>query len=476
MLFNSLVFAVFFIIVYTLYVILNHRWQNRLLLVASYVFYGWWDWRFLSLIFLSTTLDYYFGLKIHSAENQRKKKTFLFLSIFTNLSILGSFKYYDFFASSLQRLLNHFNITISPHLLHVILPVGISFYTFQAMSYTIDIYRKRTEPAKRFSDFALFVSYFPQLVAGPIERSEHLLPQVIAPRRITREKFFEGVHLIFWGLFLKIFVADNLARIVDPVFAGHPPYGGAVVIIALYAFAFQIYCDFDGYSTIARGLGYCMGFDIMLNFNLPYFSTNPREFWRRWHISLSTWLKDYLYIPLGGSKKGALKTYRNLAITMFLGGLWHGAAWTFVFWGIYHGILLIVHRMCEPFLKKVPSPRNATLRNSWFIVRAFFFFNIVCLGWLLFRARSVTQVIQMLRSLNPSFQHVPAGVIPAMAAKLLFFVWLLLLVQAIQFWKNNLLVVYRSNIIVRYAFYYVCLILMVVYGLATAQPFIYFQF
>jgi len=335
--FNSLQFFLFFAVVYSLYLAFNHKWQNRMLLVASYVFYGTWDWRFLSLIVISTIIDYYCGIKIDEITDAKKRKQFLAISIVANLSMLGFFKYFNFFAENLQALCCFFGFQVQPHFLNIILPVGISFYTFQTMSYTIDIYKGQLKPTRKFFDFALFVSFFPQLVAGPIERASHLLPQILSKRKVTIDKFCEGCYLIFWGLFLKVFVADNLARLVDPIFASDPPYNGVKVLLGLYAFAFQIFGDFAGYSNIARGLGKCMGFDIMVNFNLPYFVTNPSDFWRRWHISLSTWLRDYLYIPLGGNKKGTLFTYRNLAITMFLGGLWHGAAWTFIIWGAYRG-------------------------------------------------------------------------------------------------------------------------------------------
>ncbi|MBW1679002.1 MAG: MBOAT family protein, partial [Deltaproteobacteria bacterium] len=274
MLFNSLEFGVFFFIVYALYLMLGHRWQNRMLLMASYVFYGAWAWRFLSLIFISTILDYLCGIKIYESDSLKRKRFFLFCSIIGNLTILGFFKYFNFFASNLQALLSHFGFSIQPHFLNLILPVGISFYTFQSMSYTIDIYRNQMEPTRNFLDFALFVAFFPQLVAGPIERARRLLPQILAPRKITLDKFYAGCYLIFWGLFQKVFIADNLARIVDPIFAAGPPYNGAMVLIALYGFAFQILCDFAGYSNIARGLGKCLGFDIIVNFNLPYFSTS----------------------------------------------------------------------------------------------------------------------------------------------------------------------------------------------------------
>ena len=293
MVFNSLQFAIFFVVVYGLYLVLDHRAQNRMLLVASYIFYGAWDWRFLGLLFVTTLIDYLVALKIHATQDTGKRKFLLLISLISNLAILGFFKYFNFFTSSLHELLSVFGMPLSIRTLHIVLPVGISFYVFQSLSYTIDVYRRKLEPTKFFFDFALFVAYFPQLVAGPIERATHLLPQILKPRRFSLGQFYEGSHLIFWGLFQKVFVADNLAAIVNPVFAASPPYDGAKVLLALYAFAFQIYCDFAGYSNMARGLGKCMGFDIMVNFNLPYFAANPREFWQRWHISLSQWLFDH---------------------------------------------------------------------------------------------------------------------------------------------------------------------------------------
>jgi len=476
MLFNTLQFAIFFAIVYSLYLALNHNWQNRMLLVASYVFYGTWDWRFLSLIAISTILDYFCGLKIYESKNLSKRKIFLFLSILGNLSILGFFKYFGFFTSSLQIFLNYFGIIIQPRFLNIILPVGISFYTFQTMSYTIDIYREQLRPTKKFFDFALFVAFFPQLVAGPIERAKNLLPQILSPRKLTLDKFYKGCYLIFWGLFQKIFVADNLARILDPVFAAEPPYNGAKVLLALYAFGFQIFCDFAGYSNIARGLGKVMGFDIMINFNLPYFAKNPREFWRRWHISLSTWLKDYLYVSLGGNRKGTLITHRNLIITMVLGGLWHGAAWTFIIWGVYQAVLLIIHRLFKPLLEMVPSPKNLFISKLWLCIRIVFFFHLMCIGWLIFRAQSITQAINMLHGLILNFQFTHVAELKDMVIRMVFFLWLLLTLQLFQYRKNDLMFIFKMPNFIRGIFYLIIFLSIVIAGARGGQEFIYFQF
>lgn len=477
MLFNSLKFAFFFFVIFALYFALRnrHKWQNRMLLVASCIFYGSWDYRFLFLMFTSIATDFICSNKIDASFNAQTRKKFLAASIIVNLGILGFFKYFNFFADSFRQLINSFGFSCNAHFLKIILPVGISFYTFQSMSYTLDVYRKEMKPTRNFFDYALFVTFFPQLVAGPIMRAKDLLPQIISSRKITLNKVYEGFYFILWGLFQKIFVADNLAKIVESVFSSGPDYNGIQVLLALYAFAFQIYCDFAGYSNIAIGLGNCMGFNIMTNFNLPYFSTNPKEFWSRWHISLSTWLKDYLYIPLGGNKKGKLLTYRNLAITMLLGGLWHGAAWTFVLWGTYHGLLLIIHRMLKPLFEKISAVRHVFAKKIILLIKIIFFFHLVCLGWLLFRSQSISQAFLMLKSVFINFTLEPF-VITEKIGFIIFFVWFLLLVQIVQFIKNDLAIILKSNYIILTAFYFIVFYSMVIYGVMNSKEFIYFQF
>jgi alginate O-acetyltransferase complex protein AlgI len=447
-----------------------------MLLVASYVFYSFWDWRFLGLIIISTLLDYFCGLKINSSNNPKVRKLFLILSVAGNLSILGFFKYYTFFALSLKNLFLKFGILLDPISLNIILPIGISFYTFQTMSYTIDIYRKELEPTKNFLDFALFVAFFPQLVAGPIERARNLLPQILNPRKLDLEKIYEGFYLIFWGLFLKIFIADNLANIVDLVFKSSAPYNGVEVLLATYAFAFQIFCDFAGYSNIARGVGKCLGFDIMINFNLPYFSKNPQEFWRRWHISLSTWLRDYLYIPLGGNREGTIKTYRNIFITMLLGGLWHGASWTFIIWGIYHGALLIIHRILKPLLKKIHNPRIFIIKKLWGCLKIIFFFQFISLGWIIFRAVSINQLTEMLYGLFFNFNLSTDIDLKANLFKFIFCIGILLIVQLFQYLKKDLMIVLKTRVPVRVFFYFIIFYSMILFGLSGENEFIYFQF
>ncbi|HEY1038532.1 MAG TPA: MBOAT family O-acyltransferase, partial [Bacteroidia bacterium] len=350
MMFNSLSFLGFFIIVYSSYLLFrkNFKIQNLILLIASYYFYSCWDWRFLFLLVFSTFLDYFTGAKIFDAKTQKGKKRWLVTSIGINLGFLAFFKYYNFFIDSFADLTGRLGFHVSLPVLSIVLPVGISFYTFHGLSYVLDLYNNKITPERNFVNYSLFVSFFPLLVAGPIERATHLLPQISKPRSINADQVNAGLFLIVWGFFKKVVIADNLARISDQVFS-HPQwdFSGIDLWLGVFAFMFQIYCDFSGYSDIGRGISKLMGFELLMNFKLPYFSKDPSEFWQRWHISLSGWLRDYLYIPLGGNKNGKLKTYRNLMITMILGGLWHGAAWTFVLWGFYHGALLVIYRVAE---------------------------------------------------------------------------------------------------------------------------------
>ncbi len=479
MLFNSLEFFVFFAVVYSLYLVLNHRLQNRMLLVASYVFYGAWDWRFLSLIFTSTVLDYFCGLKIHESDNAKKRKLFLFFSVAGNLSILGFFKYYNFFIDNMQTLLSVLGLHVRIPFIEILLPIGISFYTFQTMSYTIDIYRRQMAPTRKFLDFALFVAFFPQLVAGPIERARNLLPQILTPRNFNRSMFYEGCYLIFWGLFQKAVVADNLARLVDPVISARAPYQGFQVLLAVYAFTFQIFCDFAGYSNIARGLGKCMGFDIMVNFNLPFFVTNIQEYWQKWHISLSSWIRDYLYFPLFGRLKwikGNTRIYITLLITMSLMGLWHGSAWTYVLWGLYHGILLVLYVMVRPWLQKRINPVTGPGKTLWKWVRITFMFHVTAFGMLIFRAQSFSQVMAMFHDFVFNFNIGRAHLLTRDITHLVFFSCLLVTVQFYQYFKEDLMAVYRGNVYLKSAFYLVCLVLFLFYGINEGKEFIYFQF
>lgn len=380
MLFNSFAFLAFFALVLLVYWRLSHRWQNRLLLVASLCFYGAWNERLLLLLVASASIDYACALGMERFP--RARRSFMLVSVVASLSILGFFKYCNFFLDSLYALLASIGLEASRPALEIVLPVGISFYTFQAMSYAVDVYRGELRACRSYPDYLLYVAFFPQLVAGPIERATRLLPQVQNPRpRLNHGARLEGVKLMAVGYFQKVAIADVLASTVDRAFA-HPEDSGSLQLwLGLYAFAIQIYCDFAGYSNIARGTARLMGFDLMRNFAEPYLSTNITDFWRRWHISLSTWLRDYLYIPLGGNRHGARRTYANLLITMLLGGLWHGARWTFVVWGGLHGLYLALDRAWF-------APRRGTRKGT--LLGALVTFHLVCLAWIFFRADTFT--------------------------------------------------------------------------------------
>lgn len=475
MLFNTVEFFAFFMIVYFLYLILPHRGQNLMLLAASYIFYGAWDWRFLFLLLFSTGVDYFAGLGMESAEGSFKRKFCLWASIAVNLGLLGFFKYFNFFTESFISFSRFFGLEVSAPALHIILPVGISFYTFQTMSYTIDIYRGHLKPTKNLLDFALYVAFFPQLVAGPIERASSLLPQILSPRRVSFEKIGDGCWLLMWGYFLKVFVADNVAPFANEVFAADPPYHTAQVLTGVYAFAFQIFCDFAGYSSIAQGVSKLMGIDLMTNFHRPYFSANPKEFWSRWHISLSTWLRDYLYIPLGGNKDGKLRMYRNLFLTMLLGGLWHGAAWTFIIWGAYQGILLIVHRLGKPLWEYAGAIGHRFAGLAWQPILVFFFFQLVCLGWIFFRAQSVSQAGSLI---SGAFHFDLAGLreYSRQIVKLSLFICPLLMIHLLQVLRENALIKVNFGWVRQGFVYFAIIALTVLFGSGGGESFIYFQF
>ena len=475
MLFNSVQFWVFFAVFFSLYVRFGKTGQNRLLLVASYIFYGSWDWRFLGLLIFTTIVDWFVALRISAAPDRVAAKRWLSLSITANLAVLGFFKYYDFFASSLVDLAARAGIALHPQFLHVILPVGISFYTFQSMSYTIDVFRGRVAATPSLFTFGVYTAFFPQLVAGPIERGWHMLPQVRSPRRITREGLEEGLYLVSWGMFKKVFVADNLSEIVQQIYGAPGPHDALSTLVAVYAFAFQIYCDFSGYTDIARGIARAMGFDLLLNFNLPYLAVNPSDFWRRWHMSLSTWLRDYLYVPLGGNRKGTARTYVNLMITMLLGGLWHGAAWTFVGWGAYHGALLCLHRALGPLFATLPAARSRVAAGASRVIRTFLMFHLVTLGWIFFRARSVDQVREILASLGGPWAWTDRGIYDL--KRLILFVAFLVIVELVQAARKDLLVLHRIRAPWARATFYLYLACSIWFlGNLGGQEFIYFQF
>ena len=492
MVFNSFHFVVFFAIVLALCAMLARRVaaRNVMLLAASYYFYGCWDWRFLGLIIASTGIDYVCGRLLDDGADEPapspRRRMILIVSLLSNLGILGFFKYFDFFGARATEMLNNLGLEAHPATMGIILPVGISFYTFQTLSYTIDVYRGRLGAEKSLLNFAVFVAFFPQLVAGPIERAANFLPQVRQPSAVTWDRLSSGFYLIGWGLFKKVVLADNMAGVADEVFAAHDA-SAARVMLGVYAFAIQIYCDFSGYSDIARGAARCMGFDLMLNFNLPYFAVNPSDFWRRWHISLSSWLRDYLYIPLGGNRGGAASTYRNLMLTMILGGLWHGAAWTFIAWGALHGTLLCAHKALQPRLAQwfgwmdlstgavaEPTAGQRAIDAGWYWLRGIVFFHLVCIGWLLFRAESMTQAAGMLTALVTDFSL--AGMGGQRVMHVLLAGGVLLAVQLVQLSRRDLNAVLRLPVPVRAAVYAGGMLAFMFFGEYGGHAFIYFQF
>ncbi|MCL4105786.1 UNVERIFIED_CONTAM: hypothetical protein GTU68_028663 [Idotea baltica] len=384
MLFNSLDFAIFLPIVFTLYWIVsskNLHFQNILIVISSYIFYGWWDWRFLGLILFSTVIDYSLGLLMQSSSSSSRRKYLLWISLFVNLGLLGIFKYYNFFVEAFIDGFAFFGMPMEARMLSIILPVGISFYTFQTLSYTIDIYRGKLKPTRDFIAFAAFVAFFPQLVAGPIERASHLLPQFFRQRKFHYSQAVDGMRQILWGLFKKMVIADNCAEYANMIFNNSSDYSGGTLFLGAIFFTFQIYGDFSGYSDIAIGTARLFGFDLKQNFAFPYFSRDIAEFWRRWHISLSTWFRDYLYIPLGGSHGGKWMSVRNVFVIFIVSGFWHGANWTFIMWGAINALF---------FLPLLLLKRNRVNINTIGLKMAFTFLLVV-FAWIMFRADSVSQ-------------------------------------------------------------------------------------
>jgi alginate O-acetyltransferase complex protein AlgI len=466
MLFDTPVFFVFLLVVTLAYWCLKFRAQNKFLLVASYFFYGWWDWRFLCLMIGSTLIDYFIAIKIADTEDRRVKRSLLILSLVINFSILGFFKYFNFFADSLHTSLSAVGLQVSLPFLRIILPPGISFYTFQEVAYIVDVYYERVPASRSFVEYGLFISLFPHLIAGPIQRPSHLLPQVQKPRSWDSDKGFDGFLLIIEGLFRKCVIADNCALIANAAFGGSfGPPSLPVVVLGTYAFAWQIYGDFSGYSDIARGCAQILGFHFMVNFRQPYFADSVQDFWRRWHISLSTWLRDYLYIPLGGNRHGERQTYRNLLLTMLLGGLWHGANWTFVIWGAIHGGALAIER-------KLTRGREVALTMpSW--IKRVLIFHLVCLSWIFFRATSLSSAWAMLRGITawswrPEFPS-------AFLFLALFSLPLLLLDVYLERTGDEYLFA-SASVQTRVAFGLACTLIIAFLGANQANAFIYFQF
>jgi len=472
-LFNTLDFGLFLVVVLALYHVLPFRAQNVLLLVASYFFYGIWDWRFAGLLLLSTTVDFFLSLALGNTEDARRRKLLLLGSIVVNLGILGFFKYFNFFIDSASALLLRLGLDVPDVTLRVILPVGVSFYTFQELSYTVDVYRRELSPARNFLDFALYVSFFPQLVAGPIERATSLLPQIQAPRpRVGWENVRSGLWLILLGTFKKVVVADSLAHLVDAVFDPAAKPVGMEVLLGAYGFAFQCYCDFSGYSDVARGSARLLGFELMKNFDLPFIATSLRDIWAKWHISLTTWLRDYLYIPLGGNRGGRWLHYRNLILTMTICGFWHGAAWTYVVFGFLHGVCLSIQHALRPWTERV-LPKSGPASWLWKAGGFLFAFHLWCLLILVFRSKTVGQSWDMALTL---FTDPRLGMVSAWRLPFLILIAPLVLLELWQAIRQDDEVVLRAAFPVRVLVYAVLMAGIVLLGEDHGQPFVYFQF
>jgi alginate O-acetyltransferase complex protein AlgI len=481
MLFNSLDFAIFLPIVFLLYWFVaqrNLKLQNALIVVASYVFYGWWDWRFLSLIIFSTVVDYLVGQKLRTQNQQSKRKVLLWISIIVNLGFLGFFKYYNFFLESFIDAFSLFGMQINANSLNIILPVGISFYTFQTLSYTIDVYKKKLEPTKDFIAFSAFVCFFPQLVAGPIERATNLLPQFYKKRVFEYHKAVDGMRQILWGLFKKVVIADNCAEFANQIFNNSETMNGSALLLGALFFAFQIYGDFSGYSDIAIGISRLFGFNLKQNFAFPYFSRDIAEFWRRWHISLSTWFRDYLYIPLGGSRGTSYKKIRNVFIIFIVSGFWHGANWTFIIWGALNAIYFIPIMLSNKNRVNIDSiSAGRLLPTIHEFISILFTFSLVVFAWIFFRADNLTHAVSYISNmLSISIFQIPlfSGMVKAITTILL----ILFLICVEWIGRNNQyaiekILIYNST--ARIAFYYLLIILILVFS-GNQQTFIYFQF
>ncbi len=482
MLFNSLNFAIFLPIVFILYWFAikgNLRLQNILLLVSSYFFYACWDWRFMFLLIFSTLFDYFTGIKIHEAANQRKKLFWLWLSIGINLGFLGVFKYYNFFAESFADGLSLLGFKANLGSLQVILPVGISFYTFHGLSYVLDLYKNRIKPERNFIDYSVFVSFFPLLVAGPIERATHLLPQILKKREFDYSKAVDGLRQILWGLFKKIVIADNFAEFANTIFNNSADYSGSTLVLGALFFTFQIYCDFSGYSDIALGTARLFGIDLLRNFAFPYFSRDIAEFWRRWHISLSSWFKDYLYIPLGGSKGGMWMKIRNTFIIFLVSGFWHGANWTFIVWGFLNALYImpsIVFNTHRNNLDIVAKGKYLPTIREFFAIGITFSFTVF--AWIFFRATNVTHAISYISEIfSRSLLTMPHFSGIGKAVPIVFLTSIFLIVEWLgreqQYAIAHLGAKWYKPI--RWAMYY-CIIATIFYFTGKEQQFIYFQF
>jgi len=483
MLFNSIDFAIFLPIVFVIYWFIvneNIKAQNFFIVLASYIFYGWWDWRFLSLIFFSTLVDYSIGRRLLKKENISKRKLLLWTSILINLGFLGFFKYYNFFLDNFITAFTFFGTPINAQGLNIILPVGISFYTFQTLSYTIDVYKRKLPPTKDFIAFSAFVSFFPQLVAGPIERATHLLPQFYKRREFDSAMAIDGMRQILWGLFKKVVIADNCAEYANLIFNNSDNYPGSTLILGALFFAFQIYGDFSGYSDIAIGTSRLFGFDLMQNFAFPYFSRDIAEFWRRWHISLSTWFRDYLYIPLGGSKGGKKRQIRNTFIIFIVSGFWHGANWTFIVWGALNALyflpLLLTNNNRNNLGTVAEGKIFPTIKEFFNITLTF---GLTVFAWIFFRAKNMDHAIKYISEIfSKSIFNVPIIFEDKVAIQTIFLIFILLLIEWIgrdkKYALENTFNLKRKSF--RWIFYILLGLSIFTLGNFNKTEFIYFAF
>lgn len=478
MLFNSLEYAVFLPIIFFSYWFVfnkNIKLQNTFLLLAGYFFYGMWDWRFLFLLFLSSTVDFIVGLKMADMVSKKKRKLLLLTSITFNLSLLVCFKYFNFFTDSFASLLLHLGFQVQPLTLKIMLPVGISFYTFQSLSYTIDVYKKKMEPARDPFAFYAFVSFFPQLVAGPIERAIRLLPQFSSVRTFDLAKASDGMRQMLWGFFKKIVIADNCAGPVTEIFSNYTQYSGSTLLVGAVLFAFQIYCDFSGYSDIAIGTARLFGFNLMQNFAFPYFSRDVAEFWRRWHISLTTWFRDYVYIPLGGSRCGTLLRIRNTFIVFVVSGLWHGANWTFIVWGFLHAVYflpLLLLNVNRKHIEPVHDKKILPAVLSFFSILSTFFLIVV--SWIFFRSDTISSAFGYIMNMFSKTMFTIPSIHPY---SLILPIMILLVIEWINRNKAygfELALVIQTRLL-RWSSYSF-IIIMILFFSGKQQPFIYFQF
>ncbi len=479
MLFNSIDFGIFLPIVFFVYWFFpfsNVKKQNLFLIISSYVFYGWWNWRFLSLILISSFVDFFIGKKLQNTKKKNDRKFLLFCSIAVNIGFLAFFKYFNFFIESFAQAFTFLGINFRLSSLSIILPVGISFYTFQTMSYTIDVYRKKIDSTNDVLSFFAFVSFFPQLVAGPIERATNLLPQFFRKRTFDYSKATDGLRQMLWGFFKKIVIADNCAPIVNDIFTNYTSYSGSTLLAGAILFSFQIYGDFSGYSDIAIGLSKLFGFNLKQNFSYPYFSRDIAEFWRRWHISLSTWFRDYVYIPLGGSRVEKWKIIRNVFIIFVISGFWHGANWTFVIWGTIHALyflpLMLIGKNRTNLEIVSTGSNNPRIIDILMIIQTFF---LVTLAWIIFRANSIKHAFSYLKKIfSGSLFSVP--IINKEIISAFFFVIVLILIEWIKRDKLHALESLPAKIMLRYAIYIIITCSILIFYPIESSEFIYFQF